>query len=258
MTTSQNRSQEETTSLNEALFINALKYSFDEEVPCDLSFAETLGNYCATRPYGIELGHAVAIIKKYRFAYYAKLQVEKAHTTAWRANQWPRQIVVEFYFNTFISMCRACLDCVAHWLNDVFARPIKHPMKIDLNKDKFLELIEQRRPELFRELTPYKGWISELSEYRDVILHKGNIIPMTVGTGPPETAAPEHWCSVLADPSKTLADHRWIVKQQAAGESPFIPVNVLCNNYAGNLSAVVRTCVLRGYSELEGRQSIPC
>lgn len=257
MTISQNHAQKETISVNEGLFMNALKHPFDEEVPCDLSFAETLGRYYATRPYGIEVEHAVAIIKKYRFAYYAKLQIEKAHTTAWKANQWPNQIVVEFYFNCFITMCRACLDCATWWLNDIFALKITNPMDIDLNKDKFLKLIEQRRPELFRELTPYKGWISKLSKYREVILHRGNITTIAVGAGPPETAAPEHWCSVLADPSKTLADHQWIVERQAAGEFPFIPLNLFCNDYAGNLSAIVRTCVLHGYSELEGRQSIP-
>jgi|GEM_PF-4731246 len=257
MTLNQNDSQEATIPPNEGLFINALEHCFDEEVPCDLSFAKTLRRYYATRPYSVEAEHAVAIVKKYRFAYYSKLQIEKAHTTAWKANQWPNQIVVEFYFNSFISMCRACLDCVAWWLSDIFVLKITNPMDIDLNKDKFLNSIEQRRPELFRELTPYKGWVSKLSKYREVILHRGNVTTLAVGTGPPETAPPEHWCSVVADPSKTLADHQWIVERQAAGEFPFIPLNLLCNDYAGNLSAVVRTCISHGCSELESRQYVP-
>lgn len=241
-------------TINEALFVNALDIKFDEQFHCDVSFLETLRSYYTIRPYGEEIEHATGIIKKYRFAYYAKSHIEKAHIAAWEAHQWPNQVVVEFYFNCFVTMCRACLDCVAHWLNDVFRLGIPNPLDIDLNKDKFRKHFRQRSLELFQELETYKGWISQVSKYREIIVHRGNIISLTVAAGPPEVVQPEHWCSVIADPTKRVANLQWIKGQQASGKFPFVPINSLCDNYAGNLTSVVRTTILHGLSELKGRQ----
>lgn len=251
--------------LNKVLLDTAIEAPFDIGFPCELDFISEVRSFYSYQPYSPEVEHVCGAIFRFRAAHYSWHLIKGHHERAWRdmrnqvfvASPTRRPLtrlnplVIEFHFGNFILMCRACLDGLALWLNEVYQLGIEQPLNLDLGKPQFRNALRESDEELDSKLQGFDAWFQRLTSYRVVVSHRGLIYPL-YGAEPRQGA----YLHVIEDPTKRLhADREWLVEQRRAGRWPTVAIDILCQTYLENVTAVMKACFEAAHPALLRRLS---
>lgn len=242
--------------LNKVLLDTAIEAPFDIDFPCELDFVSEVRSFYSYQLYSPEVEHVCGAIFRFRSAHYSWHLIKEHHEQGWRDIQAAalaslgssvstghrikglNPLVIEFHFGNFLLMCRACLDCLALWLNQVYQLGIDQPLNLDLRKREFRKPLRQNDENLDSRLAEFDAWFERLTSYRDIVSHRGLIYPLYA-----REPRPGVYLHVIEDPTKRLhADREWLVKQKRAGKWPTESIDIVCELYLDNLTSVMKAC----------------
>lgn len=166
---------------NVEYWVNGLAFPFDKSIAWDLSYVQKVMDYflsCTTMQRWVE--DITGALAKFRFALYARRHLLDMHQDSWAHGRRPSQMTIQFYFSSFIIMCRACLDALAVWLTYLFELEIDTPVNRDFSRPRFRNQIKEKSAKIYQKCCELQGWLKELTAYRDRVVHRDNLPKRTV------------------------------------------------------------------------------
>lgn len=147
--------------------------------------------------------------------------------------------MIKVHFYGFTYSCKAMLDFLAVFLNRRYLLGFKKG-DIDLKNERFLDALQAKNLKLARKLRELHGWIKEVANYRDNIIHRHGVYI------PADSAAQTYLVPKMAD-FDPFFDMRLEPEELARR---YMPVMAFCNDWREKAEAVMKTVLADAFEKL--------